>query len=177
MNRILVAFFILAFVSTAFALEINEDAPLFSLRDRSGKYFHLSDYITSPNIPLNKERKDGIKTKGIILNFFASYCGPCKAELPILNSLTDEFSRKGIKIVIAGYGEDFNKIETFLSGLKVDKPIILSDIYSKVGRKYGVIGLPYTVIIGADGKIKDIIRGELPDIEKIIREKAGRLLI
>lgn len=173
MRKILTALFVIAFASPVSALEINQDAPLFSLRERSGKYFHLSDHINSSQTATHK----GKYVKGIILNFFASYCKPCKAELPVLNSLTDEFNKKGIKIVIAGYGEDFDKIEAFLLDLKVNKPIILSDIYSKVGRKYGVRGLPHTVIIGADGKIKDIIRGELPEIEKVIKERAERLLL
>ena len=166
--------FVLLFASFSLALNINDTAPLFSLRDGDNKYFHLSDYITPPNLPLNKGRKGGVN--GIILNFFASYCKPCKNELPVLNSLVDEFGKKGIKIVIVGYGEDFDKINEMLSTIKVDKPIILSDVYSRIGAKYGVHGLPHTVLIGSDGKVKDIIRGELPNIEKVIREKAGKML-
>lgn len=160
-------FFVILFMSApSFALNINDPAPLFSLRDGNNKYFHLSDYLTTS--------KKGVK--GIILNFFASYCKPCKNELPVLNSLVDEFEKKGIKIVIVGYGEDFDKINEMLSKIKVDKPIILSDVYSRIGAKYGVNGLPHTVFIGSDGKVKDIIKGELPNIEKVIRERAGKLL-
>ena len=155
--------FLLLFVSVALALNINDPTPLFSLRDGNNKYFHLSDYV-------------GAKKTGVKGNFFASYCKPCKNELPVLNSLVDEFEKKGIKIVIVGYGEDFDKINEMLSKIKVDKPIILSDVYSRIGTKYGVNGLPHTVFIGSDGKVKDIIRGELPNIEKVIREKAGKLL-
>jgi len=167
LSQILMSFFVVFFMSaTSFALNINDPAPLFSLRDGNNKYFHLSDYLTPS--------KKGVK--GIILNFFASYCKPCKNELPVLNSLVDEFEKKGIKIVIVGYGEDFDKIKEMLSEIKVDKPVILSDVYSRIGAKYGVNGLPHTVFIGSDGKVKDIIKGELPNIEKVIREKAGKLL-
>ena len=166
MRKFLIVLFVFAFASSASALNINDPAPLFSLRDGNNKYFHLSDYVTPS--------KKGVK--GIILNFFASYCKPCKNELPVLNSLVDEFEKKGIKIVIVGYGEDFDKINEMLSEIKVDKPIILSDVYSRIGAKYGVNRLPHTVLIGSDGKVKDIIRGELPNIEKVIREKAGKLL-
>ena len=72
--------------------------------------------------------------------------------------------------MIVGYGEDFDKINEMLSKIKVDKPIILSDVYSRIGA-YGVNGLPHTVFIGSDGKVKDIIRGELPNIEKVIRKR------
>jgi len=171
------SFFVVLFMSaTSFALNINDTAPLFSLRDGNNKYFHLSDYVNPPQSPLAKGGSKGSAVKGIILNFFASYCKPCKNELPVLNSLVDEFEKKGIKIVIVGYGEDFDKIKEMLSKIKVDKPIILSDVYSRIGAKYGVNGLPHTVIIGSDGKVKDIIRGELPNIEKVLREKTGKLL-
>lgn len=166
MRKILTALFILAFVSTASALEINQDAPLFSLRDKDGEFFHLSDNVGP--------KKKG-HLKGLILNFFSSTSGPCKRELPILNSLADEFAKK-IKIVIVGYQEDMEKTLEFLETLKVDKPLTLADPHGWVGRKYSVKGLPMTFFIGSDGKIKDIIPGELTDFEKVLREKAGKLL-
>lgn len=155
------------FASFAYPLSINDNAPLFSLRDNHGNFFHLSSYVGV---------KKKYPVKGIILNFFASYCKPCKNELPVLNSLVEEFERKGIKVVIAGYREDFDKIMDMLAGIKVSDPVILSDVYGKIGEKYGVKGLPMTVFIGADGRVKDIMRGELPNIENILREKTGRLL-
>ena len=93
-----------------------------------------------------------------------------------MNSLTDEFAKKKIKIVIVGYQEDVDKVMEFLELLKVDKPLILADPHGWVGRKYSVKGLPMTFFIGSDGKIKEIIPGELPDFEKALREKAGKLL-
>lgn len=153
--------------SDVYALEVNNDAPLFSLRDKEGEFFHLSDNVGP--------KKKG-HLKGIILNFFSSTCAPCKRELPILNSLADEFAKKKIKIVIVGYQEDVDKVMEFLETLKVDKPVILSDPHGWVGRKYSVKGLPMTFFIGSDGKIKDIIFGELPDFEKALRERAGKLL-
>jgi len=159
--------FLLLFVSSSFALNINDPAPLFSLRDSNNDFFHLSDYVGG-------KKKENVK--GIVLNFFSSTCKPCKKELPVLNSLVDEFKGKGIKVVIIGHKEEFDKIDEMLRGLKVDKPVILSDVYGKVGGKYGVYGLPLTVIIGSDGKVKDIIKGELPNIGKVLREKAGKLL-
>jgi thiol-disulfide isomerase/thioredoxin len=162
------------FFSDVYALEVNNDAPLFSLRDKEGEFFHLSDNITPPNLPLNKGRKGGVK--GIILNFFSSTCIPCKRELPILDALADEFAKKKIKIVIVSYQDDMEKAAEFLEQLKVSKPLILADPHGWVGRKYSVKGLPMTFFISSDGKIKEIIPGELPDFEKALREKAGKLL-
>lgn len=159
--------FVLLFVSLSHALSINDPAPLFSLRDSSGIFFYLSDYIGA-----NKKGK----FKGIIINFFSSTCKPCKKELPVLNSLVDELAEKGIKVIIVAYQEDFDKFDEMLTTLKIDKPLILSDKYGRVGKKYMVRGLPMTYFIGSDGKIKDIIRGELPEIEKVLKKKAGKLL-
>ncbi|MCE5194340.1 MAG: TlpA family protein disulfide reductase [Nitrospiraceae bacterium] len=167
MKTLAIIIFFIFTASTASALSVNDNAPLFSLRDSDGKFFYLSNYIGS-----NRNSS----SKGVIINFFASTCIPCKKELPILNSIVDEFRKKGIEIVIIGYKEDFNKIGEMLNALSVDKPVILSDIYGKVGEKYGVIGLPLTLIINKDGKVKEIIWGERANIDKILREKTGRLL-
>ena len=147
----------------SFALSANDAAPPISLRDSSGTYFYLSDYT-------------GLSTKksvkGVIVNFFASTCDPCKKELPALNSLVDEFKQKNIKVVIIGYKEGFEAFMSMLEDLKVDKPVILSDPYGKAGKEYGVYGLPMTVFIGADGKVKDVVRGELTG--KALKEKAAK---
>jgi thiol-disulfide isomerase/thioredoxin len=158
--------FICFIYSSAFALRINDEAPLFSLRDDNGTFFHLSTYIGS-------KKKE--QTRGVIVNFFSSACKPCKKELPVLNSLVDEFGAKGIKVVIIGYNEDFDRIADMLYSLGVNKPIALSDPYGKIGEKYGVYSLPMTVFIRADGKVGDIMKGEVPNIGNVLREKAYRL--
>ncbi len=153
-------------VSNAFALRPNDPAPLFSLRDSKGNDFSLSDYT-------GKNSKQ--KTKGVILSFFASWCIPCRNELPLINSVVEEFTSKGIPVVIIGHKEDFDTITSLLVELKVDKPIVLSDHHGKVAEKFGVRGLPVTFFIGADGNVKDILYGEVTDIKEL-RDRAGNLL-
>jgi len=154
---------VLFMATPAFALSANQAAPPIALRDSSGTYFYLSDY-TGPSAKK--------PAKGVIVNFFASTCDPCKKELPVLNSLVDEFMQKNIKVVIVGYKEGFESFMGMLEDLKVDKPLILSDPYGKAGKEYGVYGLPMTVFIGADGKVKEIVRGELTG--KALKEKAAK---
>jgi peroxiredoxin len=165
---ILLTVSVLSAPPSAYPLTVNDKAPLFFLRDSEGGSFFLSDYIREP-------RKE--KTNGIILSFFSSTCIPCKKELPVLNAMTDELKTKGVKIVVIGFKEDFDRITDFLSGLKVDKPTIMSDRYGKVGEKYGVRGLPTTFFIGPDGRIKEVILGELPDMENRFREKVRKAFI
>lgn len=163
----LTAVFICSISSSAFALRINDEAPLFSLRDDNGDFFHLSTYVG------NKKKE---QVKGVIINFFSSICKPCKTELPVLDSLVDELKAKGVRVVIIGYKEDFDKITAMLDSIKVNKPIVLSDPYGKIGEIYGVYGLPLTVFISSDGKVRDIMRGEVPNIGNVVKEKADRLL-
>ena len=155
------------FATTAFAaLKTNDAAPIFSLRDVEGKDFNLSDYVGAA-------RKES--GNGIILSFFASWCVACRNELPLINSLVDELKGKGIKVVIVDVKEDFDTIDSFLTGLKVDKPIVLSDLHGKIAELYGVRFLPVTFFIGADGKVKHIIFGEIDDAKEV-RKSAGKLL-
>lgn len=153
--------------ATAFAVNINDPAPTFAFRDSGDGNFYLTDYVGP------KKKK---VCKGMILNFFASYCKPCRNELPVLNGLVDEFEKKGIKVVVVGFNEDFDKISEMLAELKVDKPIGLSDRYGKVGAKYGVRSLPMMVFVSQDGTVRDMILGEIPESEKVFREQAESLL-
>jgi cytochrome c biogenesis protein CcmG/thiol:disulfide interchange protein DsbE len=162
---VLVFFLFFLFVSSASAaLKPNDPAPVFSLKDRDGKDFNLSDVVGT-----GRE-----KSGGVILSFFASWCVPCRNELPILNSLVDEMKAKGVKIVIIGFLEDFDTIRELLGELKVSKPLVLSDQHGTVAEKYGVRFLPVTFFIGSDGKIKDVIFGGISG-EKELRERAGKL--
>jgi thiol-disulfide isomerase/thioredoxin len=166
MKKILIAVLLqFLFVSSAFALKLNDPAPTFSLRDIEEKDFYLSDVVGA-----TKKEDDN----GVILSFFASWCAPCRNELPLINSLVDELKGKGIKIVIVGFKEDFDTIGLLLAELKIEKPIVLSDRNGKVGEKYGVKFLPTTFFIGSDGRVKEVVFGEIKN-EKELREKAEKL--
>ena len=161
-----ILFLLLIFPSAAFGLQPGDLAPSFSLRDSQGKNFFLSAHV-------GKQQKG--HTKGLILNFFASSCRPCRRELPVLNAPVDEFKPQGIQVAIIGYREDFDQFMDLLTELGVESPTILSDKYGKVGERYGVRFLPATFFISPDGRVKDILRGELPNIEQVLRQRAAEL--
>jgi thiol-disulfide isomerase/thioredoxin len=163
----LAALAVLLFTSSVVAaLKPNDVAPLFSLSDTSGMEFHLSDFVGGHS----KE-----KGKGLILSFFASWCIPCRNELPILNSLVDELQSKGVKVVIVNVKESLPVIKALLADLKVDKPRVLIDQNGNVSEQYGIRFLPVTFVIGPDRKIKHIIFGEIGSKEAL-RDAAGALL-
>lgn len=159
------AFFL--FTSSAIAaLKPNDSAPAFSLRDSAGKDFYLSDIV-------GERSKE--KVNGVVLSFFASWCIPCRNELPIINSLVDELRGEGVKVVIVNVKENFHTINALLADLKVGKPLVLSDPYGEASEKYQVRFLPVTFFIGGDGKIRHIIYGEIGS-EKALRDGAEKLL-
>jgi thiol-disulfide isomerase/thioredoxin len=167
MRRFFIAAFLVLLLSPpAFAaLKVNDDAPAFTLRDSVGRDFYLSDVVGAT-------RKE--KVNGVIVSFFASWCVPCRQELPLINSLVDELKGKGIKVVLINVKEDFPTINALLAELKVDKPVVLSDRFGQVSEKYQVRFFPTTFFIGADGKIKGTIFGEIQG-EKELRESAMKL--
>ena len=144
----------LLYSSASAALKFGDSAPIFSLRDMEGNSFYLSDVVG----PKSKE-----KARGVILTFFASWCGPCRKELPIINALVNKYSNKGIKVVLVDVKETNKVIIELLRELNVDQPVVLGDRDGKVGDTYGVRFLPTTYFIGADGKIRDVIFGEIRD--------------
>lgn len=148
------------------ALKPNESAPNFTLRDIAGKDFSLNDAIAHKNTE---------KAGGVILCFFASWCVPCRHELPLFNSLTDELKGQGITVVLVDVKEDVDTVVALLSELKINKPVVLNDLDGKVSEKYQVRFMPTTFFIGTDGKIKDIIFGEIKG-ESEFKNSAGKLL-
>lgn len=146
------------------ALRLNDEAPAFSLRDSDGKEFILHDYVGS--------RREG--GQGVILSFFASWCVPCRNELPLMNVLAEELKGKGVKVVIVGVKEDYDVIGPLLAELKVSKPIVLSDLHGKISEKYQVRFLPTTFFINADGNVQNISFGEIKNAAEL-REHAEKL--
>ncbi len=162
-----VSLIVLFATSSTAALKTNDPAPAFSLRDSGGKNFSLNDVAGGQNEE---------KNTGVVLSFFASWCMPCRNELPILNSLVDELKKKGVQVVLVGVKEDFKSINALLADLKVDKPLVLSDLNGAVTEHYQVRFLPVTFLIGGDGKIKHVIYGEVGDAQSL-RDSVGAFLI
>ena len=162
-----IALLMIVFASYALAaLKINDDAPQFSLRDSAGNKYTLNDLVG----PTKKESNNGV-----VLSFFASWCTPCRNELPLMNALADELKGKGIHVVLVDVKEDFATIKNLLAELKVDKPIVLSDRNGKTSEEYQIRFLPMTFFIGSDAKIKTIIFGEIKE-RAVLKANAWKLL-
>jgi len=135
-------------------------APDFTLQSLDGKTVHLSDF----------------RGKGVLLNFWATWCQPCKIEMPWFAELQKQYGPQGLQIVgIAMDDASPKEIGEFAHDLGVNYPILVGK--EEVGNAYGGVQfLPATFYIGRDGKVVDKVfglkgRGEIEDgIKKALAE-------
>jgi thiol-disulfide isomerase/thioredoxin len=134
----------------------SKPAPDFSLESLDGKTTHLSDF----------------RGKAVLLNFWATWCGPCKIEMPWFVGFQKQYGSQGLQIVgVAMDDASKEDIAKFAKDMGVNYPILIGK--EAVGDQYGGIpGLPETFLIARDGKIVDKIiglRGKA-EIEDAIKE-------
>jgi peroxiredoxin len=138
----------------------GQPAPDFTLESLDGKTVHLSDF----------------RGKGVLLNFWATWCQPCKIEMPWFAELQKQYGPQGLQIVgIAMDDASPKEIGEFAHDLGVNYPILVGK--EAVGDAYGGVQfLPATFYIGRDGKVIDKVfglkgRGEIEDsIKKALAE-------
>lgn len=111
-------------------------APVFSLPDLAG----------------NKVQLRTFKGKLALLNFFATWCGPCREEMPGMERLFRAHRHHGFVVVAINLQESAKAVRPFVQELKLSFPIVL-DSEGTVSREYGVRALPVTFLIGRDGNI------------------------
>lgn len=103
----------------------------------------------------------------LVVNFWASWCGPCVAEMPELVRLNDAYGRKGIQFVGIGVDSPQN-VQNFLKKVPVDYPILVSgfggtDLARSLGNAAGA--LPFTVVIDANGVVRSTKLGQITPAE------------
>ena len=132
--------FAIASKKTEKVLAVGDYAPDFEVVDLEGNKHRLSDY----------------QGEGVFLNFWGSWCGPCKTEMPFMENQSKEFKDKGVHILALNIKDTRLKAETFRDQYGLTFPIA-QDKDESIRRAYNVIPLPTTVLIDPDGKIIDII--------------------
>jgi thiol-disulfide isomerase/thioredoxin len=102
----------------------------------------------------------GLQGKPVVVNFFATWCTPCKKELPAFQALSQQYADQGLTFLLVDMQEDPDDVAIFLGELGVSLPTVV-DSSGEVGKTYRVRGLPSTFFIGRDGTIKQAQLGEL----------------
>jgi thiol-disulfide isomerase/thioredoxin len=128
----------------------------FKLKSVGGKEFSLQD----------------LKGKFVLLDFWATWCGPCRLDLPSVEKLHQEFHRRGLVVLGVDGGEDSETVNQFLVSTKLSYPILLT-ADSGVLLSYSVTAFPTVVLIDADGKVVYYHVGA--GGEKALRESLAKL--
>lgn len=135
----------------------HEAAYDFTLQDLEGKEISLSDF----------------KGKGVIVNFWATYCPPCEKEMPYLNNVYQAYKDKGIEILAVNAKEPRILVSPFVEEKNLSFPILLDRTGTTVDQ-YKILNLPITFFIDEDGVIIEKFSGELT--EKKIRSSVERII-
>lgn len=111
----------------------------------------------------------------VVLDFWATWSGPCRRTLPVVARLTQEYRDKGVVYYAVNQQEQPDQVKAFLEKEGVTCAVAM-DMDGKVGQAYQMQGIPQTVLIGKDGTVQAIHIGLIPDMEKTLREQLDLLV-
>ncbi|MBS0364313.1 MAG: TlpA family protein disulfide reductase [Proteobacteria bacterium] len=137
----------------------GEPAPAFTLPARGGSQINLAQY----------------RGQVVMINFWASWCGPCRQEMPLLESIYRQYSKLGFTLLGVNVEPDSAAAEQWLKQTPVSFPILF-DRDSKVSRLYDVSGMPSTVIIDRAGRLRVVHHGYKPGDENEYLDGVRRLV-
>lgn len=146
-----------------------------------GSYTWYRDYRGEPRpafaLPAMNGGKQSIAEwdgKVVVLNFWATWCEPCRREIPLLTELQQKYGQRGLQVVGVAI-DSRDAIRDFAKTLGINYPVLYGveaamDVAASYGDEQGT--LPYTVVIDREGRIRHIFRQEIkhPDLEPVIRE-------
>ena len=135
------------FAASAFALSNGTQVKNFTLKDLSGKSVSLDQY----------------KGKVVVLNFWATWCPPCRQEMPEFNELSKEFAKSGQAVLLAvnmtdGQRDTPAKVAAFVKDNKYTMPVLL-DTEQSLAEYFSIRYIPSTFVINAQGKVTGQIQG------------------
>ena len=133
------------------------------LKDRKNPLNFTLPLLSGGNAALSS-----YKGKVVILNFWATWCPPCRAEMPSMETLYKRLKSQGLEMLAVDIGEDQAVVQQFIKNNNYTFPVLL-DKDAKVSTQYGVSAIPTTYILDREGKIISMIVGSIQwDDPKVI---------
>lgn len=133
---------------------VESKAPNFSLQELNGQPLQLSSY----------------NGKVVLLNFWATWCTPCRAEIPNFEQFQNQYGPQGLQVIGISMDDSEKPVREFYQQFKMNYPVAVGN--EKVTQSYGgILGLPVSFLIGRDGKIaaKYVGAAQIPVVEQEIR--------
>jgi peroxiredoxin len=143
----------------AMAAVTGSAAPDFTLKSASGENLKLSEY----------------RGEVVLINFWASWCGPCRQEMPALDELHNRYRALGFTVLGVNVEEDSRKAREVLKDLQVSFPVLLDD-RSTVSRLYDIVAMPSTVLVDRNGDIRYLHKGYQPGLEDVYLQQVRELI-
>lgn len=158
MLRVLILVLLLSALQAQVMGQGRGKAPALELRDLRGRTVRLSDY----------------RGKVVLLNFWATWCPPCRAEMPDLVKWQQQYRKKGLRVIGVTFPPtELAEVREFVQSVRVNYPILLGEKETKALFDSGET-LPITVVIDRDGKVREVIEGIL--LEEEFEQKIKPLL-
>jgi thiol-disulfide isomerase/thioredoxin len=95
----------------------------------------------------------------VLLNFWASWCPPCRREMPSMSRLAEQLADQPFRIVAVNIGESKQEVRAFLEATPLNFPIVFDPLVETTG-VWGVPGLPYSFLIDAEGRLRYRLAGD-----------------
>ena len=138
---------------------MDSPAPDFTLKSDSGKNLKLSEH----------------RGEVVLINFWASWCGPCRQEMPLLSELHDKYKSLGFTVLGVNVEQDSSDAKKLLREMPVSFPVLF-DSDSTVSKQYDVVAMPSTVLVDRNGKMRYLHKGYKPGEEEIYLEMVRSLI-
>lgn len=134
-------------------------APDFTLKSVGGENLKLSEY----------------RGEVVLINFWASWCGPCRQEMPVLSELHDKYKALGFTVLGVNVEEDSSKARKLLQEMSVSFPVLL-DNEGVVSKQYDVVAMPSTVLVDRNGNMRYLHKGYKPGLEDVYLQQVRELI-
>lgn len=137
-------------------LEPGREAPDFSLATLDGRTVTLSE----------------LRGKPVVIEFWASWCRPCRRQLPAMAELHHRYESRGIHFLLVNTAEEEATVRRFLERVKVSGTVLL-DPDDRVGELYGTEILPSLFVLDGDGRIQAAEAGTITDLAAFMERELG----
>jgi peroxiredoxin len=159
LQRLFIAACVLVSLSCHAAVTPQSTAPDFTLRSAAG-----------PNLRLHEQRG-----QVVLINFWASWCGPCRQEMPHLSRLYDKYKSAGFVLLAVNIDDDAKVGANTAARWGLKFPVLL-DTDKSVSRLYALGSMPATVLLDRDGKVRFMHRGYREGMEASYEQQIRELI-